>query len=72
MLLEGVFTIATPLCQEPRLNPVLTVATATVAAGKPVQALAGPFDLGRPRGCKATAMSGKTKIPKDKDEAVIQ
>lgn len=71
-VLEGQFTIDTPLCQEPRIDPILNVATATIAAGKPAQALAGPFDLGRPRGCKATAFSGKVKIPKDKDEAVIQ
>ena len=72
-VLTGQFTIDTPLCQEPRINPVVTVMTATVSAGKPVQAIAGPFDLGRPRGCKATAFSGKTKIPKNKDDqAVIQ
>lgn len=70
-VLEGQFTIATPLCDEPRLNPVLSVATATLAAGKPVQAIAGPFDLGRPRGCKATKFSGKTKIPKEKNEAPV-
>jgi len=27
-------------------------------------AVAGPFDLGRPRGCKASKFSGKTRIPK--------
>lgn len=71
-VLEGRFTIDTPLCQEPRIDPVLTVMTATVAAGKPVQAIAGPFDLGRPRGCKATKLSGKTKIPKSDDAPVTQ
>ena len=70
-VLEGQFTIDGRLCDEPRLNPVLTVATATVAAGKPVQALAGPFDLGRPRGCKATAFSGKTKIPKQSEDSPV-
>lgn len=75
-ILTGQFTIDTPLCQEPRVNPVVSVATATVdAKGKPVQALAGPFDLGRPRkaGCKPTNASGKTKIPDtSKDAPVIQ
>lgn len=75
-VLTGQFTIETPICQEPRVNPVVTVATATVdSKGKPVQALAGPFDLGRPRkaGCKPTNASGKTKIPDaSKDAPVIQ
>ena len=70
-VLEGQFTIEGKLCDEPRLNPVLTVATATIAAGKPVQALAGPFDMGRPRGCKATAFSGKTKIPKQSEDTPV-
>ncbi len=70
-VLEGQFTIETPLCQEPRLNPILTVMTATVASGKPVQAIAGPFDLGRPHGCKATSLSGKTKIPKQTEDVPV-
>lgn len=71
-VLEGQFTIEGPLCAEPRVDPVLTVATATVdSKGKPVQALAGPFDLGRPRGCKPTAFSGKTKIPKQSEDAPV-
>lgn len=70
-VLEGQFTIEGKLCDEPRVNPVLTVATATVDKGKPVQALAGPFDLGRPRGCKPTAFSGRTKIPKQSEDAPV-
>jgi hypothetical protein len=29
------------------------------------QAISGPYDLGRPRGCPPSASSGKTRIPSD-------
>jgi len=73
--IEGQLSIDTKLCDEPRLDPILTVVNATVnAAGKPVQAMAGPFDLGRPHGCPKSKYGGKTKIPADKggDTTVIQ
>jgi len=65
-VIEGKFTIDGNICAEPRVDPLLTVTFASVnASGAVVQAIAGPFDLGRPRksGCKATALSGKTRIP---------
>lgn len=68
--IKGLFTIDAPLCAEPRVDPLLTVVTATKnASGVPVQAMSGPFDLGRPirSGCKPTKFSGKTRIPKNTD-----
>jgi hypothetical protein len=65
------------LCTEPRHDPLLVVTYATYAKdadgnprkdsnGNPIvtTAVAGPFDLGRPRGCKRTKFSGKTRIPR--------
>jgi len=60
------FTIATPLCREPRVDPLLTVVFATAdAKGKVTQAISGPYDLGRPHGCPKSALNGQTRIPKD-------
>jgi hypothetical protein len=66
----GQFAIGTPLCKEPRVDPLLTVvfASAAVEKGATVvtQAISGPFDLGRPRGCKPDAESGGTRLePKE-------
>jgi hypothetical protein len=72
-VLAGQFEIDGPLCTEPRVDPILTVVNATVtSAGKAATAIAGPFDLGRPRGCPKSKFGGKTKIPVEKDEPVIQ
>ena len=72
-VLTGQFQIDGPLCTEPRVDPILTVMTATInSKGLPAQAIAGPFDLGRPRGCPKSKFGGKTKIPIEKDEPVIQ
>lgn len=66
---EGTFSINEKLCAEPRVDPLLTVVYATTnAAGKVVQAISGPYDLGRPRGCPKSARGGKTRIPATKDE----
>lgn len=48
--ISGQFTVNRKLTTEPRINPRLTVATATVASGKAVQAVSGPYELGRPLG----------------------
>jgi hypothetical protein len=61
------------LCAEPRHDPLLVVTYATYAKdasgnpskdsnGNPVvtTTMAGPFDLGRPRGCSRTKRSAKT------------
>jgi hypothetical protein len=64
--ITGQFSIGTKLCKEPRVDPLLTVAyaSAKVEKGAAVvtQALAGPFDLGRPVGCHPDAYSGGTRL----------
>jgi hypothetical protein len=47
----GQFSIGTKLCAEPRVDPVLTVTSIYLEKGVPTQAIAGPFDLGRPLHC---------------------
>jgi hypothetical protein len=78
-VVESTYNLASDkVCAEPRTDPLLVVTYATYlrkadgspdtnADGSPkvTTALAGPFDLGRPRGCKATKFSGKTRIPQD-------
>jgi len=48
----GQFAIGTKLCAEPRADALLTVVYAYLEKGKIVQAISGPYDLGRPKGCK--------------------
>ena len=33
------------------------------------QAIAGPFDLGRPQGCPKSSGNGKWRIPPEKEES---
>jgi hypothetical protein len=63
------FTIDGDVCAEPRVDPLLLVTFANVAAGKAAQYIAGPFDLGRPRGCPKSARNGKVRIPADTTES---
>jgi hypothetical protein len=64
--ITGTFSIATALCAEPRVDPLLTVVYASAdAKGVVTQAISGPFDLGRPHGCPKSAQGGKTRIPAD-------
>jgi hypothetical protein len=66
VVVSGQYEIEGGICDEPRTDPNLTVATAYKdAKGVVTQALSGPYDLGRPRraGCKATKYSGRTRIP---------
>ncbi|MGZ6642642.1 MAG: hypothetical protein ACXVFN_08680 [Solirubrobacteraceae bacterium] len=66
---EGQFSIDEKLCDEPRVDPLLTVMYAYKdAKGNVVQAISGPFDLGRPHGCPNSARGGKTRIPQFTDE----
>ncbi|HET6507195.1 MAG TPA: hypothetical protein VFG42_10415 [Baekduia sp.] len=59
----GTFAIATPLCAEPRVDPLLTVTYATAdSKGAITQYISGPYDLGRPRGCKPSASSGSSRL----------
>lgn len=67
-VVSGTFSIEGDICAEPRIDPLLIVMTAVKGSNnQPTQNIAGPFDLGRPRksGCKATASSGKLRIPKE-------
>lgn len=67
--ITGQFSIDKPLCSEPRVDPLLTVAYAYLEKGVVTQALAGPFDLGRPQGCPPDALSGSTRL--DPKAAVV-
>jgi hypothetical protein len=60
--ITGQFSIASKLCAEPRVDPLLTVTYASVEKGAVVQAISGPFDLGRPKGCKTDALSGWDRL----------
>ena len=62
------FTIDGDPCAEPRVDPVLLVTFASVNGGKATQYIAGPFDLGRPRGCPKSARGGKTRFPNEGDD----
>jgi hypothetical protein len=58
----GQFAIGTKLCAEPRVDPLLTVTYAYLEKGVVTQAISGPFDLGRPSGCKPDAYSGYNRL----------
>jgi hypothetical protein len=58
----GQFSIGTKLCKEPRVDPLLTVTYAYLEKGVVTQAISGPFDLGRPAGCKPDSFSGGTRL----------
>lgn len=60
--ITGQFAIGTKLCTEPRVDPLLTVTYAYLEKGVVTQAISGPFDLGRPNGCKPDAFSGGTRL----------
>jgi hypothetical protein len=60
----GQFSIAGKLCDEPRVDPLLTVVYATAdSKGVVTQNISGPYDLGRPHGCPKSSQAGKTRIP---------
>jgi hypothetical protein len=60
--ITGQFAIGTKLCAEPRVDPLLTVTYAYLEKGIVTQAISGPFDLGRPKGCPPDAFSGNTRL----------
>ena len=57
--ITGQFEIGWKLCTEPRVDALLTVTYAYLEKGVITQAISGPFDLGRPLGCPATAQLGQ-------------
>jgi hypothetical protein len=60
--ITGQFAIGAKLCAEPRVDPLLTVTYAYLEKGAIVQAISGPYDLGRPKGCPPDALSGSTRL----------
>jgi hypothetical protein len=58
----GQFSIGTPLCAEPRVDPLLTVTEIYLEKGVPTQAISGPFDLGRPLHCPDSAYKSGTRL----------
>ena len=60
--ITGQFAIRTKLCAEPRVDPLLTVTYAYLEKGVIAQAISGPYDLGRPKGCKTDAYSGFSRF----------
>ncbi len=70
-IVAGQFSIDPKLCDEPRVDPLLTVVYATRSGTSVTQAIAGPFDLGRPHGCPKSAQNGKWRIPQDKEESPL-
>ena len=60
--ITGQFAIATKLCAEPRVDPLLTVTYAYLEKSVVTQAISGPFDLGRPLGCARDAQSAYTRL----------
>ena len=60
--ITGQFAIGNKICKEPRVDPLLTVTYAYLEKGIVTQAIAGPFDLGRPKGCPPDARSGGTRL----------
>ena len=60
--ITGQFAIGTKLCAEPRVDPLLTVTYAYLEKGVVTQAISGPFDLGRPKGCPPEPPLGGTRL----------
>lgn len=58
----GQFAIGAKICAEPRVDPLLTVTYAYLEKGVITQAISGPYDVGRPKGCSADAYSGGTRL----------
>ncbi len=61
-LVTGQFSIEKKLCAEPRVDALLTVVYAYLEKGVVTQAISGPFDLGRPKGCPPDSFSGGTRL----------
>jgi hypothetical protein len=83
-VITGQFVIAGKnLCTEPRLDPILTVtdatATATLGGTKTAptasatvtQYISGPYDLGRPWGCKGDAYGSNTRLGNNPPRIVL-
>jgi hypothetical protein len=60
--ISGQFFIGSKLCTERREDPLLTVTYAYLEKEVVTQAISGPFDLGRPVGCRPDANSRWTRL----------
>jgi len=60
--ITGQFSIGAKLCKEPRVDTLLTVTYAYLEKGVITQAISGPFDLGRPQGCRPDSQSGFDRL----------
>jgi hypothetical protein len=60
--ITGQFSIEQSLCQEPRVDPLLTVTDIYTEKGVVTQAISGPFDLGRPLHCPTTSYNDGTRL----------
>jgi hypothetical protein len=60
--ITGQFSIGTPLCKEPRVDPLLSVTDIYTEKGVATQAISGPFDLGRPLHCPTAGYTGGTRL----------
>jgi hypothetical protein len=60
--ITGQFSIGTKLCAEPRVDALLTVTYAYLEKNVVTQAISGPFELGRPAGCRPDGFSGGTRL----------
>jgi hypothetical protein len=78
--ITGQFVIgAKNICSEPRIDPILTVTDATATVGGTTTAptaivtqyLSGPYDLGRPRGCKADQYAADTRLGSSPPKIVL-
>lgn len=61
-VITGQFSIETPICREPRVDPLLTVTYAYLEKEVITQAISGPFELGRPWGCKPDRYSKQLRL----------
>ncbi len=60
-IITGTFAIEKPLCTPARIEPILTVAKASVSSsGAAVLAISGPFSLGQSAGCKGKKNKPRT------------
>jgi hypothetical protein len=78
--IKGQFAIgAKNICNEPRIDPILIVTEATATVGGTTAAptatvtqyLSGPYDLGRPRGCKADQFAADTRLGSSPPKIVL-
>jgi hypothetical protein len=65
------YDIEGDVCKEPRTDTILVVTYAARTSTGVQQYIAGPFELGRPRGCPKSARGGVLRIPQENEESTI-